>query len=103
LAFGVADGEATGAGLTTGLGLLAGGFSTGAAGADVAAGDGVAAVGVEFVAGSAAQPAARASAERVSVKRAVRVIVFMFGVVIVFVPRFSKIEKRDDNCPRADW
>ncbi|MBC8032089.1 MAG: hypothetical protein H7Z16_18540 [Pyrinomonadaceae bacterium] len=89
LAFGVAD--AAGEGLGTGVALVAGAFSVGVLGEDDVAGVGLATVGVELTAGSEAQPAASKSEESVRTKSAVRLIAFMFRVVIVFVPRFSKI------------
>jgi len=98
----VAEGDAAAAGLAAGLALVAGAVSVGVVGVDEIAGDagdGLAAVGVELTAGSAAQPTANRIVESVRVNRAARVI---FEVFIVVVPRFSKIEKRDDNCPMAD-
>jgi hypothetical protein len=100
-AFGVAEGDAA-AGLTTGLGFVAGAVSAGVAGEDELAGDtgdGLAAVGVELSADSVAQPTANRIVESDSANSAARVIL---EVVIVVVPRFSRIEKRDDNCPSAD-
>lgn len=99
---GVAEGDAAAAGLTAGLDLAAGAVSAGVAGEDELAGetgDGLAAAGVELSAGSVAQPTANRIVERVRVNKAARVI---FEVVIMVVPRFSKIEKRHDNCPSAD-
>lgn len=98
----VGEGDAAAGGLAAGLGLVAGVVSAGVVGDDEVAGDageGLAAVGVELTAGSAAQPTANRIVESVKVNSAARVI---FEVVIVVVPRFSKIEKRDDNCPGAD-
>jgi hypothetical protein len=82
----VADGDAAGAGLRTGLGLVAGAVSIGLLGEDDVAGVGLATVGVELTAGSVAQPAANKIDESERTRIAVRVVTF--GVVIIFVPRF---------------
>jgi hypothetical protein len=65
-------------------------------------GEGLALDGVELASGSVAQPAANRIEDSVSTRIALRLITVMFGVVITFVPRFSKIEKRGDNCPSSN-
>ena len=92
--FGEAD--AAGEGLAAGLGVLAGALM-------VADGDGLGVLGeVELFTGSVAQPTAKSVATSVRSSGAMRLIPFMFGVLIFF-PRSSKIEKQDHHCPTADW
>lgn len=95
------EGDAVGEGLAAGLELVAGAVvPLGEADVD---GDGLAVFGgFELLTGSAAQPAANTIENVVRSRSAVRLIMFSFGVVISFFPRFSKIEKRDDNCPVAN-
>ena len=88
MAFG--EGDAADDGLRTGLGAVSGVFCVGVLWEDGAAGDGLAAVGVELTAGSVAQPAANRIEESVRVKSAVRRITLMFEVVMIFVPRFQQ-------------
>lgn len=96
LALGEAD--AAGEGLATGLGLF-----TGVPVAGGVDGEGLALLGaVELLTGSAAQPAANTIDNIVRSRSAVRLIMFTFGVLI-FLPRSSEIEKRDDDCPTANW
>src|SRR5882672_12293001 len=90
LALGEAD--AAGEGLAAGLGLLTGALSVVLV--DVA-GEGLAVAGV-FELLSVAQPAANMIENVVTNRSAVRLMMLMFGVVIIFLPRSSKIVKRDD-------
>ena len=97
LALVLGDGDAAGDGLTAGLGLFVGTLPVALLG-DVA---GAAVVGVfELSAGS--QPATKMSEHRVRARRAVRLIMFMLGEFISLWPRFSKIEKHADDCPRPN-
>ena len=77
------EGDAAGAGLAAGLGLVAGGAAVSPAGEDVVAGEEVVVAGeVELLAGS--QPAAKAMARIVVSRSVVRVISFIFGLLISF-------------------
>jgi len=90
------EGDAAGEGLTAGLGLGAGAVAP----LDEA-GEGLAVFGeFELLAGS--QPAANTIEEIVRSRSAVRLIMFIFVVLISFLPRSSKIEKRDHHCPMAN-
>jgi hypothetical protein len=101
LAFALGEGEASGEGLAAGLGLVAGAPSAGLLGEADVVGEGLAVLGeVELLPGS--QPTAKTIENVVRSSRAVRLIMFMFGVINRFLPRFSKIEKHADNCPRAN-
>ena len=86
LGFGVTAGDTAGEGLAAGLGLVAGAVTAGL-------GEGLALAGVELASGSVAQPAANRIEESVKTRIALRLITVMFRVVILFVPRFSKIVK----------
>ena len=89
------EGDAAGEGLAAGLGLVAG-VAVSAAGEAV---DVVPAGEFEFAAGS--QAATKAIA-RIAVSRSVlRPIRFVFELLIV-LPRWNKIEKRDDDCPNLN-
>jgi hypothetical protein len=82
LAFG--EGEAAGAGLAAGLGLFAGALAV-ALGEGAVDAEGAAAFGVfESLTGSVAQPAASAIEPTVRSRSVVRLIVFIFDVLIVF-------------------
>jgi len=97
------EGDAASAGLAAGLGLLAGALSVAPLGEADVDGDGLAVFGeFELSTGSVAQPAANTIENIVRSRSAVRLIMFMFGVLISFLPRSSKIEERDDNCPAAN-
>lgn len=100
LAFGEAD--AAGEGLAAGLAL-----ATGTLVVAVCEGDAeglAAAFGVfESLVGSAAQPAANAIGTIVRSSTVVRLMMFSFDVLISFLPRSSKIEKRDDDCSTVNW
>jgi hypothetical protein len=90
------EGEAEGEGLAAGLGLVAGAVAPLGE-----AGEGLAAFGeFELLAGS--QAAANTIAEIVRSRSAVRLTMFIVGVLISFLPRSSKIEKRDHHCPMAN-
>ena len=88
LALGEADlagGDATGEGLATGLAVFTGVVVVGAAGDADVDGAGLAVVGVfALFSGSVAQPAANAIESVARSTSAVRLIKFMFGVVISF-------------------
>lgn len=101
LAFALGEGEASGEGLAAGLGLVAGAPSAGLLGEADVVGEGLAVLG-EFELLPGSQPTAKTIENVVRSSRAVRLIMFMFGVIIRFLPRFSKIEKHADNCPRAN-
>jgi hypothetical protein len=94
----VGEGDAAGEGLAAGLGFVAGGAVVSPAGEAVVVGDDVGLFEFEFVAGS--QPTTNAIARIVGRRSAVRPISFIFGILIG-LPRSSKIEKQDDNCPDA--
>jgi hypothetical protein len=71
------------------------------AGADLALlGDDVVVGGVDVLSASAAQPTANAIARTIGSRRLMRVIRFVFGLLIV-LPRSSKIEKQADSRPPA--
>jgi hypothetical protein len=96
LALGEAD--AAGEGLAAGLGAFTGVLTV----AGDVDGEGLAVFGVfESLTGSVAQPAANTIDNIVRSRSAVRLIMVVFGVLI-FLPRSSKIEKRDDDCSTAD-
>lgn len=98
------EGDAAGEGLTAGLELVFGVVSVSPIGDADVAGAGLAVPGaVELFPGSVAQPAANDSEEIVRSRSAVRLIIPIFGVVMGFFPRSSKIEKQDDSCPFANW
>jgi hypothetical protein len=91
------DGDAAGLGLFTGA-------LTVALGEGEPDSEGLAVFGeVELSTGSVAQPTANTIENVARSNIAVRLIMCMFGLLIDFLPRSSKIEKRDDNCPAADW
>jgi hypothetical protein len=93
----VGEGDAVAEGLATGLGVS--GVPMGDGDVDD---EGLAVFGaLELLTGSVAQPAANTSENVVRSTRAARLIMFVFGVLICFLPRFRKIEKRDDNCATA--
>ena len=93
------EADAAGDGLATRLGLFKGVLPV----AGGVAGDGLAVLGaLELLTGSVAQPAANKIDNIVRSRSAVRLIMFMFGVLI-FLPRSSRIEKRDYDCPTVDW
>jgi hypothetical protein len=95
----LAVGDAVGEGLAAGLGLVAGVVSVAPLGdADV---EGLAAFG-EFELLTGSQPAAKTIEEIVRSRSAVRLTWFIVGVLISFLPRSSKIEKRDHHCPMAN-
>lgn len=89
LVLALGEGDAVGEGLAAGLGLVAGALSVATPG-DVD-GEGPAVAG-EFalLAGSAAQPAAKTIENVVRSRSAARLIMFMFVVVISFLPRFQQ-------------
>jgi hypothetical protein len=83
LAFALGEGDASGEGLAAGLGLVAGALSAGPLGeADVLA-EGLAVLG-EFELLPGSQPAAKTIENVVRSSRAVRPMMFMFGVIISF-------------------
>lgn len=88
LAFGEADlagGDAIGEGLAAGLAVFTGAVVVGPAGEAEVDGAGLAVVGVfALFSGSVAQPAAKAIESVARSSSAVRLIKFMFGVVISF-------------------
>lgn len=89
--FSLGEGDAVGEGLTAVLGLVAGAVPVALLGA----------LEFELLAGSSvAQPAAKTSARIIESRSAARLAIFIFGLLI-FLPRSSKIEKRDDDCPDA--
>ncbi len=97
------EGDAAGEGLADGLGLVPGALSVAPLGDLDVAGEGLAVAGVfELLSGSVAQPAANIIEDIATRRRAVRLIMFMFGVLIGFWPRFSKIKKHADSCPEAN-
>jgi hypothetical protein len=100
-ALAVGEGEvAAGDGLATGLGLVAGAVvSAGVFAGDDAAGDDAGVGEFELAAGSHA--AAKAITRIVVNSSAVRLIDFNIGLLIVF-PLSNRIEKRDDDCPKAN-
>lgn len=100
LAFGETD--ALGEGLAAGLGLLTGAVSVAPLVDVEVVGVGVGVAGV-FELLSVAQPAAKMIENVVTSSSAVRLKMLMFVVVIIFLPRSSKIVKRDDDCPNANW
>jgi hypothetical protein len=84
LGFGAGEADAAGEGLAAGLGLFTGALC-------VAAGE-LAVEGefeFELLSGSLVQPAANTAADIVRSRIAVRLIVFMFGVLMVF-PSFQQ-------------
>jgi hypothetical protein len=96
LALGEGDNPADG--LATGLGLVVGALAVGLGEGDVAV-DGLAVIGaLESLTGSVAQPAANMIEHMVRSRSAVRLMMFTFAVLISFLPRSSKLEKRDDDC-----
>jgi hypothetical protein len=102
---GFGEGEAAVDGLAAGLGLVTGAVPVALAGEGAVAGDDVAPLGddvvvggVEVFSGSAAQPTANAIARTIGSRRLMRVIRFIFGLLIV-LPRSSKIEKQADSRP----
>jgi hypothetical protein len=100
LVFAFGEGDASGEGLAAGLGLVAEALSAGPLGEAEVVGEGLAALG-EFELLPGSQPAAKTIENVVRSSRAVRPIMFMFGVIIS-LPHFSKIEKHADNCPSAN-
>jgi hypothetical protein len=97
LAFG--EGDATGEGLTAGLGLTAGALPASPLGDGEVEGEGLRVFGeFDSLAESVAQPTANTVENIIRPRSAMRLNKFTFGVVISFSPRFSKIEKRDDDC-----
>jgi hypothetical protein len=107
--FGFGEGEAAVDGLAAGLGLVTGAVPVALAGEGAVAGDDVAPLGddvvvggVELFSGSAAQPTANAIARTIGRRRLMRVIRFIFGLLIV-LPRSSKIEKQADSRPPASF
>lgn len=92
------EGDAAGEGLATGLGVLTGAVTLG----EGDAADGLTVGVVESLTVSLAQPAANAIETIVRRRSALRLILFMFEVLITFLPRSSKIEKRDDDCSNAN-
>jgi hypothetical protein len=108
--FGFGEGEAAVDGLAAGLGLVTGAVPVALAGEGAVAGDDVAPLGddvvvggVELFSGSAAQPTANAIARTIGSRRLMRVIRFIFGLLIV-LPRVStKIEKQAHTRPRASF
>jgi hypothetical protein len=89
----VGEGEAAGDGLAAGLGLAAGVAVSAAGDDDVPAGE------FELAAGS---QAARKVIARIDESRSVlRPISFVFELLIV-LPRWNKIENRDDDCPNLN-
>ena len=87
-ALAVGEGEAAAEGLAAGLGLVAGGAAVSLAGdvvGDDVAGDEVVLPGeLELLAGSVAQPAAKAMARIVVSRSVLRLISFIFGLLISF-------------------
>ena len=92
---GEAAGEGLAAELAAGVVLLGEGA---VAGAVVVAGE----FEFELVVGSSAQPTAKAIARTAGSNNTVRLISFVFELLIV-LPRSRKIEKRDDDCSYRDW
>jgi hypothetical protein len=92
LALTVGEGDAVGEGLTAGLGLFA---ALPVSPLDDADADGLgAACKFELLTGSSVpQPAAKAIESLIKSRSAVRLSMFMFGVLIIFVPRSNRIEK----------
>ena len=103
-ALGFVAGEAAGEGLAAELGVVvvaAGVVLLGegaVAGAVVVAGE----FEFELVVGSSAQPTAKAIARTAGSNNTVRLISFVFELLIV-LPRSRKIEKRDDDGSYRDW
>ena len=89
-------GDAAGEGLASGLEFVAGVVPVG----PVGDGDDAAVVPGVFdsLAGSVAQPTAKASASIAGSRSVARPTDFIFGLLIS-LPRSSKIEKRGDDCP----
>ncbi len=98
--FALGEGDAAGEGLRLGLGLFAGALPVAPLVEGELDGDGLAVAG-EFELLTGSQPAANTIERIVRRRRAARLIMFIFGVLISFLPHFSKIEKRDNNCPVA--
>jgi hypothetical protein len=94
--------DAAGEGLAAGLGLFAGAFAVPLGEGDADAVGLAAFVVFESLTGSVAQPAANAMETIVRSRSAVRLITLMFVVLISYLPRSSKIEKRDDDCSAAN-
>jgi hypothetical protein len=89
--FGLGDAAAAGEGLTAGLGLVIGAVPAALTGEGDVAGDGVALIGDDVVElgevdglGSSAQPAANAIARTIGSRSVVRMIKFIFGLLIGF-------------------
>jgi hypothetical protein len=93
----VGEGDAAGDGLAAVPGLVAAGAAVSPAGEDVVAGDDDVLAG-EFVLVAGSQAAANAMTRIVVSKSVARLVSFIFGLLIV-LPRWNKIEKRDDDCP----
>lgn len=106
-AFSAGEGDA--AGLAAGLALVAGELVALLGEVDVDAGadgdgDDVVLLGeFELFSGSVVHAAANAIAVVASSTSAIRLIRFVFGLVIGKFPRPAKIEKQDDNYATAAW
>ena len=101
MALALGEGDVVGEGVAAGLELVAGAVSVAPLGEADVDGAGLAVFGeFELLAGS--QPAANPIETIVISRSAVRLIMFIFGLLIIFLPRSSKIEKRDDDCPTAN-
>jgi hypothetical protein len=100
----VATGEELGAGLAVEAGVIAGAAGVVLAGEGAVAGDDVVAgeLELELVAGSSAQPTAKAIARTAGSSNMVRLKSFVFELLICF-PRSSKIEKHADDCSKTAW
>jgi uncharacterized ion transporter superfamily protein YfcC len=94
----VGEGDAAGEGLAAGLALVAGAVPV-ALGEDD--GDDFVAGAFELLSVSVVQPIAKAIAKIDGSSSVVRPINFISSLLIG-LPRSSKIEKRDDDCPDAN-
>jgi hypothetical protein len=104
---GFGEGETAGDGLAAGLGLATGAVPLALAGEGDVAGDDVALLGddagvVELFSGSAAQPTANAIARTIGSRRLMRMIRFVFGLLII-LPRSCRIEKQADSRPPSSF